>query len=50
VVYNKYYKPSEEEKKKFCQNPSDGIEGNEGFPFCPRYRAYQDYLKNVKEK
>ena len=39
-----FYKPTEEEQKKFCKNGGDvGIPDD--FTYCKRYRAYVDYLK-----
>jgi len=37
---NIYYKPTKEEMEKYCQTRSD-----EGFSYCPRFRAYQDHLE-----
>jgi hypothetical protein len=37
-----YYKPTEEDQK-FCRNL-----GPEDFTFCPRYRAYLEYLKTPR--
>ena len=39
-----FYKPTEEEQKKYCKNGGDvGIPDD--FIHCIRYRAYLDYLR-----
>ena len=35
-----YYKPTEEEKKRFCENENE-------FKVCPRFTAYQEHLKAI---
>ena len=45
ALENIYYKPTEEDKKKYCLG-----EGEDGFSFCPRFIAYQDHLEKSGKK